>query len=373
MSQYFRLRLALIFISVFSANVAWADESASPDMPQFKWSGDLRVRTKLEKNGDSVARTNEQLRARFGVNVSINPELEASVRLATAKAARSHNQNLGDSAEPGARRRFIGLDQGYILWTPVDFFKLYAGRHPQLHYRPGGSQVLLDEDISLEGAAFSIDYIFREHWRVFVAAGSDLIRENYDTYYSEDQTDNALNWGQLGLEFKREPVRLVVGAGFFNFNGLKNAKFADLSVGGTAFGNSEGAPDSYKYAYLPRQYFAELMYKFSSFEGGVFGERIDNPEAIGANSASWTGMSLAYKTLDSQLAYAEIGKDSVVGQFTYSDFSGGATDSRGWIAAVRWKCAKNMNLRLTEFVNRSEGSTRNKEYHRTHFDINAAF
>ena len=115
---------------VFSS-LAWAQEQpavnveptpvAAPPAPEWSWAGDLRLRTQSEKNGDNHIRWNEKLRLRFGVAVKINRELNAEIRIATARSARSTNQGLGDSAEPAGARHFIGLDLAYVNYHPVSF------------------------------------------------------------------------------------------------------------------------------------------------------------------------------------------------------------------------------------------------------------
>jgi hypothetical protein len=364
-----RTALAILF---FFLSGAAAEEEALP--PEWRWGGDMRLRAQAEKNGDNDERWIERLRLRYGVNAIVNPELRVEVRLATATANRSANQNLGDSGDGGMPRRIFGLDLGYIEYKPVFFAKLYGGRIPQLHYRPGLSQVILDENISLEGAGAVLDYSWDENWRAVLAGGSVIVRDNYDTYYSTENTDSSINWMQARLEMKFGRWKTVAGGGFYNFTSLKGRMFSDIVKGATANGNTEYPPGTIKYAFLPREYFLETAIPVGTVNLTLFGERIINGEAPSdVNGAWWIGFMAGQKDWDFELAYAEIKPDAVFALFTYADFTNGTTDSRGWWAAARWGFAKNMSFKVIEFIERSQASTLNKEYNRTNLDLSMSF
>lgn len=356
--------LILLFISGITA---------AQDFPSYKWTGDLRIREQREKDGDNEVRWSTRLRARFGLAVQVNEQLRAEVRLATAKSNRSTNQTLGDSSDPGPKRRFVGLDLGYAEWTPEDFVKLRVGRFPQIHYRPGDSQVVLDDDLTLEGLGLSLNHEVISHTQIWMHLGSAFIRENYDNYYSEDLSDNNLNFGQGGITWDNEMVQLTAGFGFFNFTSVQGMNFSDLAAGGKANGNTESSAGVIKNPYLPRQYFIEGKLKSGSLSSSLFFEYVENRETSDPNRAYWTGLSLGQKKWDAQIGYLEVESDAVLALFTNSDFANGTSDARGWIGAARWKFQKNMSLRLTQFLARTHMSQTDSAYDRTHVDITASF
>ncbi len=352
------------------ASVGRAQEAPAPEM---KWYGDIRLREQIEKDGDNEARSSTRIRVRFGVGIQMQRDLKAEIRLASARSNRSTNQSLGDSSEPGSRRRFIGLDLAYAEWSPLPFGRLYAGRFPQAHFRPGDSQILLDDDLTLEGGALTVEHEFLPAWRVFGSLGSAFIRENYDNYYSEDLADNMLNWGQLGVAWMKDARKVRAGAGFFNFTSVQGMNFADLAAGGKANGNTEAAAGVVKNPYLPRQYFIDYRDKLGALDTGLFYELVQNPETTDPNEAFWTGVSVGQKSWDAQLAYTEVESDATLALFTNSDLGNGTTDLKGWVGAGRWKFMKNMNFRFTQMVARTDMSGLNKEYRRSHFDLSASF
>jgi hypothetical protein len=280
---------------------------------------------------------------------------------------------LGDSSEPGSRRRFIGIDLAYVEWRPLDFIKLYVGRFPQIHYRPGETQIVLDDDMTLEGAGAAVEYEIVPSWKVFGNLGSAVIRENFDNYYSEDLADNMLNWGQGGIQWSKDSRKLRVGGGFFNFTSVQGMNFSDLAAGGKANGNTEDAAGVVKNPYIPREYFIDYKDKFGALEGGVFFDYVENRETEDPNRAFWTGFSVGQQSWDAQLGYMEVESDAVLALFTNSDMGNGTTDVKGYVGSARWKFMKNMNLKLTQFVAKTDMSGLDKEYRRTHLDLSASF
>ncbi len=339
----------------------------------ISWNGDLRLRTQLEKNGDSQSRLREGQRARFGLKADLSPELAAEIRLMTGNDHRSGNSNLGDGSEPGGRRRSMGLDLAFAKWQAFPFLEMYVGRSPQIHFRPGNSQIILDEDISLEGISAHAKYIFAENFGVHLTAGSDHIRENYDSYFSQDLTDNMLNWAQARVVYETEWITATGGFGFFNFVKVQGQNFADLAVGGESFGNSVDGPGIVKSPYLPKQYFLEVRMRQNDLTYGCFGEFVVNKETSDPNEAIWAGILIEKRNLDFHLAYAAIESDAVLALFTHSNYGNGQTDTRGPVASLGWKFAKNMGLKLTHFDNRLDMTGANTAYWRSHLDITAQF
>jgi len=372
---------ALLFVKIqiylfilFAFGLAHA-QSTSPVQPMsgMKWKGDLRLRGQREVTWPDDERISSRMRLRFGIKGNVDPNLAVEIRLATAKTNSSTNQTLGESKEPGSARRFIGLDLAYADWKPLSFFKLVAGRISQVHYRPGASQILLDSDLALEGVAAAIDYSDSGPIGVFENAGSSWIRENYDSYYSQEKTDNMLNWGQLGLKWKTDSSTTVIGAGFFNYTALQGMKFSDVSTGGSARGNSEGPGETFKNVYIPRQYFIDTKIQQGPLTYGAFAEHVVNGETLDPNKAWWTGLSVSQERFSVQIAYAELQSDPVPAILTDSDFAGGITDCKGYVLGISYKLRKQLSLALTQYMNRKKTGLDDTQYARTHFDLTAEF
>lgn len=342
---------------------------------EWKWSGDVRLRAQNEALEGQEPRLSERLRLRVGMNALVQSDLRVEIRLASMPSNRSTNQTLGDNKEPGFARRYIGLDLAYAEWKPLSEVKFNLGRIPQAHFRPGGSQLLLDDDLALEGASgiFEIGLDGEGSWSVFGSVGSTLIRENYDSYYSEKQTDNRINWVQLGLQWRDSSWKASVGGGFFNFVGLKGRLFSELVTGGSSLGNTEASGGVIKNEYLPRELFFEGSYRWSGYELGVFVEHLINSETEDPHLASWLGVVFARKPWEFHLAYATVDSDVVPALFTNSDFGAGRVDVDGYVANLKWNFKEKMSLRLSQFINRVKMPDGALAYNRTHLDLSASF
>lgn len=340
---------------------------------ELKWTGDIRIRESVEKEHQTETHWSTRLRTRLGVEAQLNEYLRAEFRLASAKSNRSNNQKLGDKDEPGMRRRFIGLDLAYADWKPAPFARVFVGRYPQIQFRPGGSEVILDDDLTMEGGGLSLEHeVFRKVW-VFGHVGSSYIRENYDNYYFEDMADNMLNYGQLGVYWDNHGMRLTVGAGFYNFTSVQGKNFSDLVAGGDANGNTEAAPGVVKNPYIAREYFIDAKLPIGKFDFGTYFQYVQNKETTDPNEAAIVGFSIGQKKWDFQAAYTEIESDAVMGLFTNSDFGDGVTDVRGFIGSARWKFARNMSFKVTHFNAHTAMSKTQEEYKLWRFDLNAWF
>lgn len=342
------------------------------------WSGDLRLREQSEELGTGDTRNSQKLRARLGVKFEVKQNLMTEFRLATSRSGNSSNQSLGDSKEPGQARRYFGLDLAYGRLEPLKEVSLYAGRIPQIHDRPGKSQILLDSDFALEGAAAKISVPLANEWSFQTNWGSTWLRENYDSYYSVEETDSMLNWGQLSISWTRGDAKANLGTGFFNFSAIQGRKFSELSVGGSARGNTDKGDGSFKDTYIPRQYFLDLSTKWEGFSYGLFAESIANTEANDPNRAWMAGIQFGKNQWSLSCSFQDLESDSVVGVFTDSDFAGGMTSSRGWILAGQWKFNQSAQVGITHYQNQRIEDAGVKigqsvSYIRTHFDLSLMF
>lgn len=340
---------------------------------RLRWLGDLRLRTQSEKNGGDDARWDELIRLRFGADAAIDDELSATVLWATGKSARSVSQRMGDDKEPGFVRRSVGLDLGYGAWRPAPGLEFDLGRAPQRQIRPGESELLLDEDVALEGVAAVYRWELPSGFALRMAAGSAWIRENYDSYYSDNLTDNKLNWGQMVLSRGDDDGSWSVGTGFYNFVGFQGAAFTDITLGARTSGNSEGPLGFYANRFLVRQSFIEAQVPWRDWDVGVFAEALQNGEVTNDGHATWAGFSLRRGPVQLRLGHAEMQADSTPGIFTDDDFCGGMTDCRGLKFASSWEFARNVRVGLRAVEAIQWLRTTRFHYNRTQLDFAASF
>lgn len=338
----------------------------------FKWKADIRVRGQVENTEAADSRKSGRLRARLGFRKDVSETLGTEFRLATTTNYRSTNQVLGDSADPGFTRRYMGLDLAYADWKPAGYFRLNAGRIPQWHQRPGGTQIILDEDIALEGFSVRGEAPISESWKIWWGVGSALIRENYDALvYSEDHTDNFLHTGDVA--FINDDWKFKFGASFFNFVGVQGRLFSELAAGGAALGNSQLPVGTVKNNYRPVRAYVDQSFEGLSGEFNLFAEHIINDDTRDPNKAWWLGTGYTRKPWTAQIAYGELLSDVTPAVFTFSDFAAGQTDARGFMWSLQYQINKNFNFKYTGFANRQQFSERNRQYVRTHLDLSTSF
>lgn len=337
------------------------------------WSGDLRLRAQNEADGSNAQRTSQRYRLRLDVKADIQSDLKAEIRLATSRSNNSMNQTMGDSSDPGMARRFDGLDLAFMEWSPVPALKIDLGRFPQLHERPGGSQILLDDDLALEGLAFATTLPLGDSVKGWANAGSTIVRENYDSYYTEDLTDCMINWAQAGATFETSALTLKTGFGFMNYTSLKGSKFSDVMAGGSARGNSENPVGIYSEDYVPREAFVDVKVPVGSYDVRGFAELITNGETAQPHEASWIGAGVSTKSWSVQVAHAEMNSDAVPAIFTDSDYAGQETDNRGWIFKSQWKFAKGLTASWTQVWAEKGFRTIQRDFQRTNLDLTASF
>jgi hypothetical protein len=287
----------------------------------------------------------------------------------TGTSANSGNQTLGDEKAPGMLRRNFGLDMGYFDYKAFDFWNLYGGKMPQPLTFVGKNQLILDRDITLEGIATKFKIPFDKQFSFFLQGGMFSIRENYDSLFSEDTSDNMLNVAQTGLNWKENDWDVTLGYGSFGFTGLKDAAPSSLTLGAGSNGNTLDVAGNYPANFDLQEYFFEVKKKLSDVELMAFYELVSNKDIDALNTASSYGAAVGYKGATLTYTQQEVKKDAVVGLFTDSDFAGGQTSSKGSIYSVNYKITSKVQVQYTVYDNKNSIDAVAAKYDRNHIDL----
>ena len=340
-----------------------------PRPSSLVFSGDFRYRYQSETQEPKETRKLQRLQVRLQADADVQKDLKFTLRLMTGSAANSGNQTLGDEKAPGMVRRGFGLDQAYFDYKPFDIWNIYGGKMPQPLTFVGKNQLILDRDITLEGLATKMKTPITDELQFFMQGGFFMIRENYDSTYSEDMTDNTLNVIQTGFIYHNEEWTATAGYGSFGFTGLKDNPPASLTAGASNNGNTLDLSGNYPANFDLEEYFLEIKKKWSEFELSAFYESVQNKDIENLNKANSYGFILNYKNLTASWAQQEVQKDAVVGLFSDSDFGGGQTSSRGQIYSLNYKLSKKTQLQYTVYKNTNSIDTAPAKYDRTHLDL----
>ncbi|MGZ3769797.1 MAG: putative porin [Bdellovibrio sp.] len=335
--------------------------------------GDFRYRHQNEKQGPKDQRTIQRIQARLGVTSQLHDNLKVTFRLMTGSSANSGNQTLGDEKAPGMPRRSFGLDQAFFDYSPSSSWNLYGGKMPQIFTFVGKNQMILDNDITPEGLGLKFVQPTDGNLEFFFQGGMFWIRENYDNDIGKDLTDNFLNAGQIGVQWKPLDWTVTFGLGSFAYTDLKDTPPANISSGGSGNGNTLDINGYYPTNFDIDEIFVEGKTKLGSVELSLFFESLSNKDADNLNKAHAIGAQAKTGPWNFGFMQKEVQKDSVVGVFTDSDFGGGVTSVRGTVWNLGYKISKKVQVQYTLFNNETAIDLVAMKYDRSHLDLMMVF
>ncbi|MGO4683757.1 putative porin [Hyphomicrobium sp. 2TAF46] len=192
-----------------------------------------------------------RLRARLGMEADLSEGFTAGMRLATGSSASpvSTNQTLGGSGGNFSRYQ-LWLDRAYLTYdfnttgTPFDRYgistdvALSAGRFDNPFWKP--TDLVWDDDLGFDGAAFQTKSKIRPGFTVFAAGGAfPIFNTNLDFATNEPDkfksADKYLFGGQVGMNWQATPtLAFTMGAGLFDFSGVQGKRSSPCDILGRA-------------------------------------------------------------------------------------------------------------------------------------------
>lgn len=347
-------------------------------------NGDLRVRSEqvIDATNASPQKTHERnrhrLRARLSVTGKVNSKTHAVFRLATgdqtASGATSTNQ---DETNFGAKKMF-NLDLAYVNWRPSEPSQLWIGKAPVVFFQPGGSDMLFDSDMTLEGMFFK-DQFNSDSFKSFVNLGYSILNERHDGVTPQNQPDVILVGGDFGVETEFENYSFSVGAGYLNF-----ANIQDTSAGTTtlsiAKGNTtetSGTTLTFRNKYEVTRIFAEFRALGAGSKIVFYFDYAKNLSLPEGNIAQLYGMRWGDLKEVGQwwisLDFRDLQKDSTLGLITDGDSAGGGTDLRSFKFSVQHQLDQGISVGLSHYDGVRNVSTAGINYKKTFIDLNANF
>ncbi|MGA9110656.1 MAG: putative porin [Smithella sp.] len=318
-------------------------------------------------------------RVRIGVEVPINDQMEAIIRLGTGNTTVpvSTTITMGNFME-----RDTGyFDLAYIRWHPWNFLTFEGGRMPNPWF---SSDLLWSPSLNFEGFALTMNKSVTETLTPFLTIGAFPLEQDSLTSNSK-----YLTAGQLGLERKKEKgISWKIGAAYYNFSNItgemnnpSNPDLMDWSAplymqkGNTIFNiETTGSANAYLFALASQfrefnvtanfdigfwnpvhivflgDYVRNLGFNLSDVE-----QRTGLPNA-GDIDGYQAGVAVGYPEVKefgqwkTYLYYKYLGADAVVDAFTDYDFHLGGTDAKGWIVGADLGLAKNLWLTARWFT-----------------------
>jgi multidrug efflux pump subunit AcrA (membrane-fusion protein) len=164
---------------------------------RFRLNGDIRLRGENFTQQGTQDRDRARIRIRLGIDGQLNEDFVGSIALATGSLGdpTTTNETLTNAFE----RKTIGLDRGYISYSPVahPWLSLTGGKFPYLWQR---TSVTGDPDLNPEGFDQKLSFNHSGFLQNFTIQALELL-------YNENSTgqDSYVLGGQMQAKFQAGP------------------------------------------------------------------------------------------------------------------------------------------------------------------------
>ncbi len=352
-----------------------------------KWSGDFRYRYEFIDKEGRPERNRNRIRARLGLDATVNDEWDLAFRVATGERDLVVDQTeddggavtdvdvdeIGDpiSSNQTLTRYFsskdIWLDLAYFNYHPaaVTGLDVFGGKVKNPFLRVGKNELIWDSDLNPEGIAGQYGFSLGKHTQAQVNAGGFWVNE------SSAGVDTGL-FGVQGYVTHAfgNPDTLTVGASYFDYTNIQGRQ----DVYGILAGNTAGPDNTWASDYSLVEVFVEYSTNLFDLPFSVFGDWVNNVDAITDQDTGWLVGATLNKAKDPgswQLGYdyRDLEADAVVGAFTNSDFIGGGTGGQGHRFAFAYQVARNVQAALTYFLDTIDQTGPGLDYSRLEADL----
>lgn len=397
-------------------------------------NGDLRLRYQKDffdsENGDflkpdapdqvlnsKVDRERFRARARLGMKAKIldprevnTGKMAAALRITTGSTDDpvSTNESLGDYFNKDS----IVFDRYYLnyayepllpVWGRIPQIALSVGRMPNPWF---SSDLVWDSDLNFEGVSlnFKTDTLQENGWHIFLTGGAYPLQE-----VELSSSDKYLYGGQIGFFITpKYGFEFTVGAGYYDYKnmtgepndisepGLKDYTAPEFQQKGNTLFDIDPSEDiltalASDYNIIDLTAKMDISYFFPihiildgsyvkniGFDKADVGDRVGEESVPEETEGYRIGLKVGYPTIynfkewNFFFEYKYLEADAVLDAFTDSDFHGGGTNAKGWIAGLAFGLYRNVWLH-TRWITTDEISGPQFAMDTFQFDINARF
>ena len=318
-------------------------EKSMLDRVHFK--GDLRLRYESIERDDTHNKYRNRYRMRLGLHVDITDNLMFDVGMRSGFGnPTSGNQTFHDD-EALSDYFFQSFRFNILGLTYKDGHSVYkVGREPYLMYRPIKSQLVWDNDVSLNG----INYQYKDETKI-VTLGVN--RPTWEEKAVDDADDVTLLLAQYVHKTKLESAKLNLGAGVYYYDGLKgNVPLFGKSKGNTLV-NGLYANDYHIVEGFGELQFADLFGLPFKIAASLAYNVAADDNNFGYDLAFQLGKAKHVGEWQVKYSYTDIEEDAVFGAYSDSDNFGGGTAAKGHAIRAKYKAGKNLYLAGNFFFN----------------------
>ena len=327
---------------VVTGSAAPTVEKSFLDRVHFK--GDLRLRYESIERDDADNKYRNRYRLRLGLKTDITDSLQLQVGMRSGFAnPTSGNQTFRDN-EPLSDYFLESLRFNILaLQYKSGNSKYNIGRAPYMMYRPIKSQLVWDNDVSMNG----VNYQYKDDSKIIT------IGVNQPTLEERASAEDDVNLfvAQYVHKTKLENAKLNLGTGLYYYDGLKGNTPLFLSGKGNTLVNGVYAND-----YHLVEAFAEVQFKdvfglpFAASAGMVYNFAADDLNT-GYDFALKLGKAKKVGDWQVKYSYTDLEDDASFGAYSDSDNFGGGTAASGHAIRAKYKAGKNLYLAGNFFFN----------------------
>jgi hypothetical protein len=334
----------VIILSVTLTVEAVEVETANSFLDRIHLKGDLRLRYESIERDDADNKYRNRYRLRLGAKVDLidNLQLEVGMRSGFANPT-SGNQTFHDNA-PLSDYFFQSLRFNILgLAYKFDHATVKVGRQAYMMYRPIKSQLIWDNDVSMNG----VNYQYKDDTKMITLGVNQPTLEEA----SVAKDDVNLFLAQYVHKTKLGDTKLNLGTGIYYYDGLKGNT--------TLFGKNKGNTvinGVYTNDYNIVEGFAEVQFK--NVLGVPFKAAVSlayntaaNDNNLGYDIAFQLGKAKHMGDWQVKYSYTDIEADAVFAAYSDSDNFGGGTAARGHAIRAKYKMGKNLYLAGNFFFN----------------------
>jgi hypothetical protein len=306
-------------------------------MDKFHFKGDLRLRYESIERDDTADEDNKyrnRYRLRLGTVTDITDKLHAEVGMRSGFAnPTSGNQTFRDDENVNdyfmQSLRFNVL--GFAYASDNSTYKV--GRQPYMMYRPIKSQLVWDNDVSLNG----LNYQYKDSAKIITVGA------NQPTLEEASRAENDVNLfiAQYVQKTKLDFAKLNLGAGVYYYDGLKG----NTTLFGSRKGNTLDANGLYENDYHMAEAFGELQFsevfgKPVKMAAGVVYNVGADEDNFGYDVAFQIGKTKNVADWQIKYSYTDLQENATYGAYSDSDNFGGGTASKGHAVRTKYKFGK---------------------------------
>ena len=300
--------------------------------------GDLRLRYESIERDDADNKYRNRYRLRLGAKIDLTDDLQFDVGMRSGFGnPTSGNQTFLDD-EPLSDYFFQSLRFNVLGFTyKSDNSTVKIGRQPYMMYRPVKSQLVWDNDVSMNGA----NYQYKDDTKIITLGINEPTLE--ENSVAEDNV--YLFLAQYVHKTKLDFAKLNLGAGLYYYDGLKG----NTELFGKSKSNTVDDQGRYTNNYHLVEGFGELQFKdvfgmpFKVAAGMVYNFAADNNN-FGYDLAFQLGKAKHVGDWQVKYSYTDLQADATLGAYSDSDNFGGGTAASGHAIRLKYKFGEHTYL-----------------------------